>query len=391
MPGVRMATCAAGVRYRGRDDLALMVFDQGTVVAGSFTRSQTAGAPVIWSRRVAKCGVARALIVNAGNANVFTGEAGHATVLAEAEAVSNSLGLSVDDVLVCSTGVIGEPLDPSSITRHVPRLTESLRPDAWLSFAEAIRTTDTYPKVATVETKLQRGMVRLNGLAKGSGMIAPNMATMLAFLATDAAISPALLKQMLKECVDETFNCITVDGDTSTSDSVLLAATGKVGDQIVRTDDPDYVPFRDALLELCRNLALQVVCDGEGLTKLVEIRLRGATSRETARTLAMAVANSPLLKTAIAGGDANWGRIVMALGKAGPFLNVADLRIAIGNHPVASNGVRDAAYDEDAVSRHVAGARVEIDVSVGPGPGEIKVWTTDMTNEFVAINASYRS
>jgi glutamate N-acetyltransferase/amino-acid N-acetyltransferase len=389
--GVRLAVGAAGVRYQGRTDLLLAEFAPGTAVAGVFTRSLTAAAPVGWSRRAAGGGRARALVVNSGNANAFTGRAGDKAVAATAKAAAALVGGPPGQVMVASTGVIGEPLPAERIVAALPALRARAGAD-WPAAARAIMTTDTFPKMATRTVRLGGRAVTLNGIAKGAGMIAPDMATMLAFLFTDAALPAPVLRPLLKEAVAGSFNCITVDGDTSTNDTVLLFATGAAGNKAPRSAaDPALKAFRKALNEVALELAQMIVRDGEGATKFVAVTVSGAASDAAARRIALAVANSPLVKTAIAGEDANWGRIVMAVGKAGEKASRDRLRIAIGGVPVAVRGGAVPGYDEAPVAAHMKGREIAIAVDVGVGRGKATVWTCDLTHDYIAINADYRS
>ncbi len=390
--GARFATVAAEIRYRGRPDLALMAFEPGTAVAGVFTRSKTAGHPVLWCRRILPAGRARALIVNAGNANVFRGREGDAAVAAEAEAVAAALDCLPQEVFVASTGVIGERLPVEKITGRIRELAANLREEALAGVAQAILTTDTFAKGASARTEIGGVPVTIAGVAKGSGMIAPDMATMLAFLVTDARLPPPLLQGLLEPAVDRSFNAITVDGDTSTSDTVLLFATGRAQHGLPSgPEDPMLAAFRTALEAVMRDLACQIVRDGEGARKFVTIRVAGAVEERSARRIGLAIANSPLVKTAIAGEDANWGRIVMAVGKAGEPIDPARLSIAFGGHVVARDGRAVPDLDEAPVAAHLRGREVEIAVTVGEGPGVATVWTCDLTHGYIDINASYRS
>ena len=387
--GLRLFTTQSGLKYTGRDDLLLAAFDHGASAAGVFTRSATAAAPVRWCRRALSesGGAARALVVNAGNANAFTGEQGMATARHTAEAAAHLLQAPAHQVQVCSTGVIGEPFEAAALTRHFPAMLSGAEV-GWEAAARAIMTTDTYPKGASATVELAGRQARICGIAKGSGMIAPNMATMLAFIFTDAEVPAPLLQELLRESVADTFNCITVDSDTSTNDTVLAFATGAAG-AAVGEDNVDA--FRAALHDVCRDLALQIVRDGEGISRFVTIRVEGAPDRQAARTLAMSIANSPLVKTAIAGADPNWGRIVMAVGKAGVKVRQEDVRIWIGGQLVAENGAVAPGYSEEEAARHMQGREIDIRVSVGNGAGEITVWTCDLTHAYIDINADYRS
>ena len=391
--GVRLASTAAGLRYRGRRDLLLAELAPGTTVAGVFTRSKIPSAPVDWSRAALKGGTARALVVNAGNANAFTGRAGAAATAASAAAAARLLGCRPAQVFIASTGVIGEPLSVERILKGLPRLARALKPTGWRGAAEAIATTDTFPKGASRTAEIDGTPVSLSGIAKGSGMIAPDMATMLAFVFTDARLPGSVLQRLLVRANDRSFNAITVDGDTSTSDTVLLFATG-AGPRhraVTRATDPRLAAFKAALEDLMVDLAHQVVRDGEGATKFVEITVSGAASAGAARRIAMSIANSPLVKTAIAGGDPNWGRIVMAVGKAGERADRDRLAIRIGDWQVAENGAARPDYVEAPVARYMKGAEVAIAVDVGVGRGRARVWTCDLGHGYVSINADYRS
>jgi glutamate N-acetyltransferase/amino-acid N-acetyltransferase len=390
--GARLAALACGIRYKERKDLCLFEFAPGTAVAGVFTRSLTAGAPVEWCRAALKGRRARAFLVNSGNSNAFTGRVGRRAVKITAGATAKLAGCKPSEVFVASTGVIGEPLPYERIVGAIPHLIEALAPDGWQAAAEAIMTTDTFPKLATRKARIGETEVTLNGVAKGSGMIAPDMATMLAFAATDAAIPPPILQKLLADANARSFNCITVDSDTSTSDTLLLAATGAAGNKRPRgPGDPLLREFKAALDGLMLDLALQVVRDGEGASKFVTIRVTGAASAAAARRVGLAIANSPLVKTAIAGQDANWGRIVAAVGKSGERADRDRLSVWIGGVLVAKNGGRAPDYDETPVAQHMKGSEIEIEVDLGLAKGSATVWTCDLTHGYIDINGSYRS
>ena len=394
VPGVRIATRACGLRYHGRDDVLLMDFAAGTSVGGVLTRSTTAAAPVDWCRRGLAGGRARALIVNAGNANAFTGDDGMRAVERVTTAVGAELAVPADQVFMASTGVIGQPLPDAKITAHLASLHADLDGDgaAWEAAARAIMTTDTFPKGATAGAVIDGRPVIVAGIAKGSGMIAPDMATMLAFVATDAAIASGTLQRLIADAADRTFNCTTVDGDTSTSDTLLAFATGAAGNAPVEDPaDLALAGFRAALEAVCRDLALQVVRDGEGASRFVTITITGAESDAAARRIGLAIANSPLVKTAIAGADANWGRIVMAVGKSGERAVRDRLVIAIGGVVIARLGGAVPGYDETPVARHMQGREIEIAVDVAVGEGRASVWTCDLTHGYIDINGAYRS
>jgi glutamate N-acetyltransferase / amino-acid N-acetyltransferase len=391
--GVRFATVAAGVRYAGRTDVMMALFDRPAAVAGVFTRSKCPSAPVDWCRAHLTHGSARALIVNSGNANAFTGGVGAAAVAHVAEAAAKAIGASPSEIFMASTGVIGEPLDPTRIARVIDTLIAEARADALLGAAKAIMTTDTYPKIATQQVKVGDVDVVINGIAKGAGMIAPDMATMLAYVFTDAPIAPGALQAMLSKSVERSFNAITVDSDTSTSDTLMIFATGEAegAPRIEDAGDPRAAAFRRALDKLLRNLAQQVVRDGEGARKFITVNVEGAASRKAARRIAFSIANSPLVKTACAGEDANWGRVVMAVGKAGEKAERDKLDIFFGKIRVAHDGARDPAYDEAAASAYMKRDAIEITADLHLGRGRATVWTCDLTKEYVAINGDYRS
>jgi glutamate N-acetyltransferase / amino-acid N-acetyltransferase len=391
--GVRFATIAAGVRYSGRTDVMMALFDRPAAVAGVFTRSKCPSAPVDWCRAHLEGGKARALIVNSGNANAFTGGVGAAAVAQVAEAAAKAVGATPDEIFMASTGVIGEPLDGSRITRVIDALIADAREDGLLAAAKAIMTTDTYPKIATARVKLGDAEVVINGIAKGAGMIAPDMATMLAYVFTDAAIAAGPLQAMLSKSVERSFNAITVDSDTSTSDTLMMFATGAAegAARIEDAADPPAAEFRRALDKLLRNLAHQVVRDGEGARKFITVKVEGAASRKAAKRIALSIANSPLVKTACGGEDANWGRVVMAVGKAGEKAERDKLDIYFGKTRVAHQGLRDPAYDEATTSAYMKQDSIEITADLGIGRGSATVWTCDLTKEYVAINGDYRS
>jgi glutamate N-acetyltransferase/amino-acid N-acetyltransferase len=391
--GVRLATAAAGIRYKGRTDVLLAVLDEGTSVAGVFTKSKCPSAPVEWCRAKLKRGQARALVVNSGNANAFTGKTGKQATTLTASIAAKAVGCKPDDVFLASTGVIGEPLDATKFDGVLGTLAQNTAPDGWMAAAKAIMTTDTFPKVATATVKLGKANVTISGMAKGAGMIAPDMATMLSFVFTDAPITAGALQSLLKAGVQDTFNAVTIDGDTSTSDTLLAFATGAAKDapKISRAGDPRLKAFTKAFNSVLADLAEQVARDGEGARKLVEITVEGAVTKASARKIAMSVANSPLVKTAIAGEDANWGRVVMAVGKAGEPANRDRLSISFNGIRVANKGARDPAYDEAEVSAAMKNPTIQIRIALGLGKGRDRVLTCDLTKEYVAINGDYRS
>ena len=393
IPGVSLAAAEARLRYRGRPDLLLASLAPGTAVAGVLTRSLTAAPPVHWCRALLGAdGAARALVVNAGNANAATGEPGHAAVRRTAEAAAALVGCRADEVFVSSTGVIGEQLPVERLTGALPALHARLAEGAWGQAAAAIMTTDTFPKGATARTEIAGQPVAISGIAKGSGMIAPDMATMLAFVFTDANLPAAVLRPALRRAVARSFNAITVDGDTSTNDTCLLFAAGAARHpRIARAGDRRLHGFRAALEAVLADLAQQIVRDGEGAQKLVSITVRGAASEAAARRLGLTIANSPLVKTAVAGEDPNWGRIVAVVGRAGVAFDQERLSIWIGGERAALKGMADPAFDEPAAARHMKGREVEIAVEIGAGPGSATVWTCDLTHGYIDINADYRS
>lgn len=364
----------------------------GTAIAGVFTRSLTAAAPIDWCRAALKGGRVRAIVVNSGNANAFTGRVGELAVQDTVKAAAKVIGCQKNQIFVSSTGVIGEPLPVERLTNALPRLKEKLSPKSWKAAATAIMTTDTFPKGATRAAEIDGVTVTLNGFSKGSGMIAPDMATMLGYVFTDAKIAQPVLQKALTAATDKSFNAITVDSDTSTSDTVLLCATGKARHREVSAlGDPRFKDFRRALESIMVDLAQQIVRDGEGASKFVEVTVTGAASSAAAKTIALSIANSPLVKTAIAGEDANWGRIVMAVGKAGEKADRDALDIKIGGVQVTMDGLRKPGYDETPVARHMKCQEIDISVDVGVGRGKATVWTCDLTHGYIDINADYRS
>ncbi len=393
--GVRFAAGAAGLRYKGRTDVMLALLDEGTRAAGVFTKSKCPSAPVEWCRARLAGGKARALLVNSGNANAFTGKSGKDAVKLSAKLAAAATGAPERQIFLASTGVIGEPLDASKFEAVLPKLAAKAKSGAWLDAARAIMTTDTYPKLSTRTALIEGVETRIAGFAKGAGMIAPDMATMLAFVFTDAAIGAEALQTLLSRSVRNSFNAITVDSDTSTSDTLLLFATGAAAQRgapdIAKANDRRLEAFRVALDEVLLDLAHQVVRDGEGARKFVEVAVEGADSDRAAKRIALSIANSPLVKTAIAGGDANWGRVVMAVGKAGEQADRDRLAIWFGDIRVAYKGQRDPAYDEAAVSELMKRDEIALRVDLGLGDGSAKVWTCDLTKEYVAINGDYRS
>ncbi len=397
LSGMRLSAMASGARYKGRDDVLLVELDKTARIAGVFTRSKMPSAAVDLSRAhlAATKGRARAILVNAGNANAFTGAAGAKAAALTAKAAAQKISCAPHDVLVASTGVIGEVLETAPLLKA---LEEADGMADWQAAARAIMTTDTFPKLASASAKFGNQTITLTGIAKGSGMIAPDMATMLAFVFTDAALPVGVLKKLLSAANAESFNCVTVDGDTSTSDTCLLVATGAKpinGATIKSADDKRLAAFKKALSDLMQDLAQQVARDGEGITKLMTIEVSGAENNAAARQIALAIGNSPLVKTAIAGADANWGRIVMAVGKSGEKAARDKLAISIGGVKVARNGKVVPGYKEAPVARHMKGKEISIAVNVGmksgKGAGQARIWASDLTHGYISINADYRS
>lgn len=393
--GVRMATAAAGIKYKNRTDVLMMVFDKPASVAGVFTKSKCPSAPVDFCRANLAHGVARAVVVNSGNANAFTGVKGKQATTLTAQSAAAAVGCGENEIYLASTGVIGEPLDATKFAGVLAQMHGDATGDFWKQAAEAIMTTDTYPKVATRTADIGGVKVTINGIAKGAGMIAPDMATMLSFVVTDADIAPEALQALLSAGVGPTFNSVTVDSDTSTSDTLMLFATGAAAAdgqaRVEKGDDARLASFREALNDLLKDLALQVVRDGEGARKMVEVTVTGAENDAAAKKIALSIANSPLVKTAVAGEDANWGRVVMAVGKSGEMADRDLLAIWFGNVRVAVNGERDPAYSEAETTAVMKLEDIAVKVDIGLGNGTATVWTCDLTKEYVAINGDYRS
>ncbi|WP_421882721.1 bifunctional glutamate N-acetyltransferase/amino-acid acetyltransferase ArgJ [Pacificispira sp.] len=390
--GVTLGGYAAGVKYKGRPDLFMAELAPGSSVAGVLTTSLTRSSAVEWCAQVLKKGKARGILVNAGNANAFTGRAGMEGTEHMAAAAADAIGCRRKEILIASTGVIGQKLPADRITKAVPKLYASLSADGWRKASRAIMTTDTFPKGASATCEIGGVPVTIAGFAKGSGMIAPDMATMLSFVFTDANIPPAILQKLLRKATDKSFNCITVDGDTSTSDTLLLAATGAAGNTAPKkSSDKALKGFRTALLDVLTDLAHQVVKDGEGASKFVTIDVTGAASDKAARTIGLSIANSPLVKTAIAGQDANWGRVVMAVGKAGERADRDSMTVSMGGVLIVEKGEGVEGYDEAPVAEHLKGREIHIEVDVGVGRGKARVWTCDLTHAYIDINADYRS
>lgn len=382
--GVMLGSVEAGIKYSGRRDLAVIYFDRPAKVAGVFTQSKCPSAPVEWCRRHLARGTAKCVVINSGNANAFTGKKGVEAVTMTAQAAAGVFGCPVEDVYLASTGVIGEPMDASNFAVHLKAAEGDASLDGWRQCAETIMTTDTYPKLSGRTFETNGKSYQINGIAKGSGMIAPDMATMLSFIVTDFPIETAKMQALLKDAVEPSFNSITVDSDTSTSDTVLLFSVGE-------GEEADIAGFVAALNEVCHDLAMGIIRDGEGATKQVEINVSGAVSDQSAKKIAFAIANSPLVKTAIAGRDANWGRVVMAVGKAGEPAERDRLKISFGDIVVAEDGERVADYSEEAASEIMQGDIIPISIDLGLGSGQARVWTCDLTKGYVTINGDYRS
>ena len=392
--GFTMATAEAGVRYKGRTDLWVLRAEAGTQIAGVFTKNLCPGAPVDWSRKalMTQTKGPRLVIVNSGTANVFGGQKSRDAVIATAKGAAEVFGVEPEVIQLASTGVIGEPLEASKLTDCFPDMLIDLDADGWESAAKAIMTTDTHPKGATATAMIDGTEVRINGIAKGSGMIAPDMATMLAYVATDAALPQSVLQTLLSELVEVSFNAITVDSDTSTSDTLLLLASGKAGNKSYEeAAHPALADFKSALENVLKNLALQIVKDGEGLTKFVTVKVTGAVSDKSAKAVGLSIANSPLVKTAIAGEDANWGRIVMAVGKAGQPAERDKLTVRIGPHLLAEAGEVAPDYTEEDGAAYMKNAEIIIAVDLGLGERQADIYTCDLTHGYIDINADYRS
>ena len=392
VPGVRVGGVSAGLKESGRHDLFFAELAKGSTVAGVFTQSKCSSAPVDWCRSILKTGRIRGLVVNSGNANAFTGKAGDRTVEYTVAETAKRLGCRRNEIYIASTGVIGVPVEQDYISSKLPLLTRKLGKAKWADAAAAIMTTDTFPKASMRKVKIGKSEVTLVGIAKGSGMIAPDMATMLSFVFTDANIPAPILQRLLRDAADRSFNSITVDSDTSTSDTMLLAATGQAKHpRVSGVGDAHLKDFREAMREVAIDLATQVVRDGEGAQKFVTIDVSGAESTAAARRIGLAIANSPLVKTAIAGGDPNWGRVVMAVGKAGEKADRDKMSIGMGGLPITVEGQLVDGYDESVAGAHMSGREVEITVDVGVGRGKARVWTCDLTHGYIEINADYRT
>jgi len=393
--GLWLGAGESGIKYKDRPDVMLVAVEKKSVIAGALTKSSMSSAAVDWCRTLLPKGAVRGLVVNAGNANAFTGKTGDKANFQLAAGAAKALNVLPEEVFVASTGVIGEDLKTPALLKTIANLADGgLSPTAWQNCARAIMTTDTFPKGVTSTAKIGSVEVNLNGIAKGSGMIAPDMATMLAFFFTDADLPPSVLSQLVNNNLPSSFNAITVDSDTSTSDTVLLIATGarKLSGKPIRSiKDPRLKGFNQSLKEAMQELAQQIVRDGEGATKFITVNVSGAADDASARLIALAIANSPLVKTAIAGEDPNWGRVVMAVGKSGEPANRDRLKLKIGDFNIAKNGRVIANYDERPVAKYMKGREIVISIDVGIGKGSARVWTSDLTHEYISINADYRS
>ena len=395
LPGVRLACAEAGIRYQNRKDVLLVILPEGTQAAGVLTRSKTASAPVDWCRKQLGHSHARAVVVNSGNANAFTGMRGQEIVETTAALAAEAAGCKPEEVFLASTGVIGEPIPPGRFEAVMGKLAADAAENGFADAARTIMTTDTYPKLASRQVEFGGKIITLNGIAKGSGMIAPDMATMLAFIFTDAAIAASALQPLVSRHVETTFNSITVDSDSSTSDTLLVFATGTAAqgeDWIQDAGNPVLGRFSEALCDLMRDLAMQIIKDGEGITKLMTVHVEGAEDDAAAKRIALSIANSPLVKTALAGEDANWGRVVAAIGKAGEAANRDGLSIWFGDLLLAKDGMRNPDYSEEAASAYMKNSEIVIRADVGTGGvGRATVWGCDLTHGYVDINGSYRS
>lgn len=392
--GLRISTANCGIKYKNRDDLLLVTFDETANVAGVFTQSSMPAASVVWCKKNIAAGSAKALVVNAGNANAFTGKAGEETVLKTAQSVAAGINCKESEVFISSTGVIGETLNAQLITSAIPQMLQNFDDGevSWDKASRAIMTTDTKPKLIKKICKIGEQKIELIGFAKGSGMIAPNMATMLGYIFTDADISSKILQILLSEITQKTFNSITVDSDQSTNDSVLLFATKAAKNaEVFDADDAKLVEFKKALHELALGLAKMIVIDGEGAKKLIEVEVVGAQSEIQAKEVAFAIANSPLVKTAIAGCDPNWGRIVMAVGKSCSETSPEKIVVKIGDFILTENGAKHPKYVEKDVHEYLKNSEVKISVSLGIGDSSAVVWTCDLNEEYIKINKDYRS
>lgn len=390
--GVTMATGHSGMRYEGRNDVLLMNFSDNTQVAGVFTKSSMPGIPVEWDKSILSKGTAKGLVVNAGISNVFTGTKGQEVVKETVDTAAELLGCTANEIFVSSTGTIGDVPDKEKLTAILPALKNSLDEASWTDAALTITTTDTFPKLVGTTVTVDGKEITINGFAKGSGMVAPDMATMLVYFFTDANIPAKVLQKLVTEMTNCSFNAITVDSDMSTSDTLLMFATGKAGNKAPASEnDPMLDGFKDAMKKLFIDLAQQVVKDGEGISKFMTVEVRGAKSDDSAKKIALAIANSPLVKTAVSGEDPNWGRIVMAIGKSAEPANRDKTSITIGNILIAEDGALHPDYEENVAAEYMTGENIHIIVNVGVGDGKATIWSSDLTHEYITINADYRS
>ncbi len=394
LKGLKISTANCGIKYKNRDDLLLVAFENGANIAGVFTSSSMPAAPVVWCKNNIEAGIAKALVVNAGNANAFTGKIGEETVLETAKKTAEALNCSTTEIFICSTGVIGETLNSQLITSAIPKMSQNLEnsEEFWHKAAQAIMTTDTKQKLIKKTCEISGKKVEIIGFAKGSGMIAPNMATMLGYIFTDANISSKCLQILLKEVTQKTFNAITVDSDQSTNDTVLLFATKAAKNaEIDDAKNQELLSFKQTLHEVALGLAKMIVIDGEGAKKLIEIEVGGATNCAQAKEVALAIANSPLVKTAIAGCDPNWGRIVMAVGKSCAATSPQKIVVKIGDYVLTKDGAKHPEYIEELVHQYLKNSEVKISVNLGIGTEKFVVWTCDLNEEYIKINKDYRS
>ncbi len=390
--GIKLSTIHSGIRYKNKLDLSLITMNEKTNVACVLTKSSTPSAPVIWCKKIKNNGKARALIVNSGNANAHTGKKGLKVVKDTVEHVSKYIGCKKNEVYVCSTGVIGELLNSDIITKSIPKLVKQ-KSSSWKQIAESICTTDTFIKGAKANCNIDDKIYKIVGVAKGSGMIFPKMGTMLSFIFTDLPISPNILNSLLKEGVEKSFNSITVDGDTSTSDTCLLFSSNSetLDKNIKSLGDKRLKLFRKSLDKVLQSLAQQIVCDGEGASKFITINVNSVKSYKMAKEIALSVANSSLVKTAIAGEDPNWGRIIMAVGKSGNLINQDRISISINKVKITNKGAIVRNYKEEVVAKKMKSKKIDIDIDMGIGKKAATVWTCDLTKEYIKINADYRS
>jgi glutamate N-acetyltransferase/amino-acid N-acetyltransferase len=394
MQNIKISTTNSGIKYKNRDDLLLIYFDKPVNIAGVFTQSSMSAAPVLWCRKNIKNGTAKALLVNAGNANCFTGKDGIEAVKKKAKILAANLLCNEDEIFICSTGVIGEKLDVTKIENKLPEMVKSanFNQDSWLKAAQAIMTSDTKPKLITTNCQIGDKNITIAAIAKGAGMISPNMATLLSFIFTDANISANILSQLLKEISEKTFNSITIDSDTSTNDTLLLFATKEAkNNEITDINDPQLVDFKNKLYDLCLNLSKMIVLDGEGVKKLIKIKVKGATNSINAKEVARAIGNSPLIKSAIAAADPNWGRIIMAIGKSCPNANQEHIDLKIGDFDIVINGEISPNYNENKVHQYLKNEEVTIEANLNLGNGSATVYGSDLNEEYVTINKDYRT